>query len=88
MDIAVVPYDDMEFIWISDHWDIHIKGLCKYKNRLSEFKIVDEDSETVDYFVYSLGFIDKIKWLTRKKLFELRHGYRWTYKPKQRGSDV
>lgn len=75
--IAILFYSQVEFVWVSDHWDHHLNGLCRYNNKLCEFQW--------SYFhekvkIYKLGFFSKIKWLIRKKLFEWMVGYHWTYK--------
>ncbi len=85
--IATVPYEELDFVWISNHWDIHLNGLCNYKNNLCEFKTKEGeyDWEKEEYIIpttcdiYSLSLVEKIKWLSTKKKFELMVGYHWTY---------
>lgn len=42
MKIAEVDYGDMKFEYISNHWDIHLGGLCWYNGKLCRFETVDE----------------------------------------------
>lgn len=83
-EIATLSYSDVDFVWVSNHWDHHLNGLCKYKENLCEFKC-DYDKNKVK--IFKLSFYEKIKWLTRKKLFEWMVGDHWTYKNGVRGSN-
>jgi len=88
--VSDIPYEDMNFVWIKNHWDIHLEGLCKYKHELSYFRIdsnYDGDhSKPFFYNIYELSFIEKLKWLFRKKAFEICVGYHWTYKKGKRSA--
>ena len=75
-------YNNVQFLFIQDHYDIHLKGLCIYKNKLCLF-ITDYDTMVVS--IYKLSLLEKFKYLTLKKLFELCIGYHWTYPYRKQG---
>ena len=83
MNKFTVKYDDMDFVWIVDHWNIHLEGLCRYNGSLCRFKT---NEETEICTIYSLSILEKVKWLVRKKRFELCIGYHWTYPHKSHGA--
>lgn len=74
--LTIEQYSKLQFLFVQDHYDIHLVGLCKYKNKLCFF-ITDYDTMMVS--IYSLSIIEKIKYIKDKKLFELCIGYHWTY---------
>lgn len=37
-----VEYKDIDFVWISDHWDFHRGGVCRHNGALAEFSCVEE----------------------------------------------
>ena len=78
----IKPYDEMDWVWISDHYDIHLDGLCRHDGELSRFK-TDFDSEICT--IYTLTNWEKIKWLWRKRMFEVCIGYHWTYPHRKQG---
>lgn len=75
--ITTINYHDVNFIWISCHYDIHLKGLCLYDNKLCRFEVNYNSPEKCE--IYSLTILEKIKWSLNKKLFEWCIGYHWTY---------
>lgn len=79
----------MNYVWVQNHWDHHLKGLCRFNNKLCVFEIDNvhdgEGGAKVLYKIYSLNFVEKLKWLLRKKLFEIFVGYHWTYINGKRG---
>jgi hypothetical protein len=79
MSEIIVPYTDMQFVWISGHYDVHLTGLCCYAGRLASFEIVDWDADAVSYRIIQLGPIQRLCWLSQKKLFEWCVGYHCTY---------
>lgn len=85
---ALLKYDDVDFLWICDHWDIHLTGLCKYRNKICRFE-TDNDPEHWDagimVTIYKLTLAEKVKWLLRKKLFEWCIGYHCTYPHRIKG---
>jgi len=77
--IATIPYDDVNFRWVSNHWDIHLNGICEYQNQICEFKtiqgeghwtyILDEKGEEVeeDEYVETIPTVCEIYELTEKE---------------------
>jgi hypothetical protein len=83
--IRVVDYSSVDFVWISDHYDIHLAGLCKDNGELKRF---ETDFETTDVYLFPLTLKEKIRWKARQKLFELCVGKHWTYPNRRTGLDV
>ena len=76
----IIPYKDVNFLWISSHWDIHLKGLCKHDGKLCAFDTINpEDYDNNLVKIIPLSFIEKVKWTIRRKKFEWCVGYHWTY---------
>ena len=48
--ITTINYDEVDFVWIQNHWDIHLSGLCNYKGNLCEFKTIVGQWEWNDNF--------------------------------------
>jgi len=88
--IATLPYDELIFVWIQSHYDVHLSGLCKLGNTFFYFKTInveesyDEDKELMCE-VYMLSTREEIRWRLKKFLFEQMVGYHWTY-PKRKNS--
>lgn len=82
--IAILPYDEVDFKFVSDHYDVHINGTCIYDNKICEFEVmyihISDDEEGHAIKIYSLDFKEKLKWLWTQWLFELCIGHHWTYK--------
>lgn len=82
--VKIVPYDKMEFVWINNHYDCHLSGLCRYHNKLYKFRTffrcVTECDGPPDCSLYHLSIVDKVLWLSKKKMFEWCIGYHWSYK--------
>ncbi len=95
--ITSIPYQDVNFIWISDHWDWHLHGTCYHNNQLCEFKTIegvfDFDEENEDWIekiptmceIYSLTYLEKLQWKWRQFQFEQCVGYHWTYPYRKAG---
>jgi len=89
--LTTINYNEMDFVWIQNHWDIHLSGLCNYKGDLCEFKTIvgqwewDDESEECKIIIptvceiFSLTKKEKREWLRTKRRFELFVGYHWTY---------
>jgi len=77
--IATISYKDINFVWISNHYDIHINGLCKMGNSLFWFQTINPEEDELKCDIYMLSFWEEIKLRTRKFLFEQMVGYHWTY---------
>lgn len=81
-----IPYENVDFKFISSHYDVHLKGTCIYNNELCEFnnEYPEYDENTDDYKdmfveIYKLNWISKIKWYWKQWLFEQCVGYHWSY---------
>jgi hypothetical protein len=84
--IATLSYDDIDFVWVNNHYDVHISGLCKLGFSLFYFKTINHDSdEELMCEVYMLSTIEEIKWKLKKFFFEQMVGYHWTC-PKRKNS--
>ena len=35
--IAEIPMKQVDFVWVSNHWNVHLDGLCRYKGELCRF---------------------------------------------------
>ena len=79
--IARIPYRHMDWVWVSDHYDIHLKGLCRYGGRLCRFE-TDFDNrfkKRLRCRIYALQKREKVTWLAHKALFEACVGTHWSY---------
>lgn len=36
--ITTILYDEVDFVWILNHWDIHLEGLCNHNGELCYFE--------------------------------------------------
>jgi hypothetical protein len=84
--ITTIAYHKMDFVFISDHWDLHLVGTCFYEGNLCYFKTLDDDfeDEIVEDWetvceIFALTFLEKIYWRWQQKKFEWMVGYHWTY---------
>jgi hypothetical protein len=78
--LVTIPYEEVEFVWVSSHWDIHLIGLCRYNKELCLFTT---DYNTLITSIYKLSFSQQVDWTIKKTLFEWCVGYHWTY-PKRK----
>lgn len=86
--IATLPYDEIKFVWVSSHYDVHLSGLCKMGNTLFYFKTINheeyfEEDQELMCEIYDLLFTENIKWRLRKFFFEQMVGYLWSYPTKR-----
>lgn len=81
--MTIIPYDKVDFVWIKNHYDIHLKGLCRYNGELCEFETdypdTPEEWNNPKVFIKNLTWYEKLRWLINKKLFEWCVGYHWSY---------
>lgn len=79
--IALIKYDLVNFIWISNHHDIHLNGICDYLGNVCEFETDTKYIGEKDIYVkiYKLNFLERLKWYIDKFCFEQCVGYHWTY---------
>lgn len=84
--IQVNP-NDFQIVWVENYWDYPVSGLALVGNKLHYFyDISGLGDHTVS--VQPLSFIPKLKWLLKKRLFEICVGYHWTYGPKHKEFDT
>lgn len=88
--IATLKYDDLKFVWIQSHYDIHLSGLCKMGTTLFYFKTINhedlyDDDKELMCDVYDLTFREDVRWRLKKFFFEKMVGYHWSY-PKRKNS--
>ncbi len=90
--IKTLPYNEVKFRWISNHYDVHLNGTCMYNGDLCEFenKYPDYNEETDDWEemyvkIYKLDLISKLKWYWKQWKFEKCVGYHWTYPQRKQG---
>lgn len=78
--IATLSYDDIDFVWVNNHYDVHISGLCRLGFSLFYFKTINHDSDDeLMCEVYMLSWSEEIKWKLKKFFFEQMVGYHWSY---------
>lgn len=90
--ITSIPYSEVDFRFISNHYDIHINGTCIYNGKLCVFKcdIPTYNHETDEYNeifvnIYRLSFLEKLKWRWKQFKFEQMVGYHWSYPHRKNG---
>lgn len=86
--IATLPYDEVKFVWVNSHYDVHLSGLCKMGNTLFYFKTINhyeafEEDEELMCEIYMLSFWEEMKLRLRKFFFERMVGYHWSYPQKK-----
>ena len=89
---ATLPYSEVNFRFIYNHWDVHLGGTCMYNGELCVFEneAPDYDKEADEWAemyvrIYQVSFIDKLKLRWRQFLFEQCVGYHWTYPYRKQG---
>ena len=88
--IVTLPYDEVDFVWVSNHYDVHLEGLCKMGNTLFWFKTNNYPNhfafdENLKCDIYMLSFLEEMKLRLRKFFFEQMVGYHWSF-PKRKNS--
>ena len=78
-----VPYSEAEWVWVSNHYDIHLDGLCRYQGELCRFETWDADEDNPQVRIFRMTALEKLSWLLRKRMFELCIGHHWTYQQKK-----
>ena len=92
--INTIPYTKVDFVFITDHDEIHLKGICRYDNSIHEFNTVNNEwnkefnkLEELHCEIFRMAFYDKLKWTWKKKKFEWFVGYHWSYPNRNIQSD-
>jgi len=94
--IKTIPYNEVKFRWIRNHYDIHLNGTCIFNDNLCEFKNDNPDNhpdeDIIMLKIYKLDLMGKIKWYLMQWKFEMCIGYHWTMNKKlnahQRGDII
>ena len=75
--ITKIPYSEVKFKWVANHWDLHLKGTCTYNGKLCLFTTEEPDyDEELDEWetpyseIFELTFLEKLHWLKRQWIFE------------------
>ena len=79
--IARIPYRHMDWVWVSDHYDFHLAGLCRYRGHLCRFDTSYHNrfKKRLRCRIYTLRKHEKLIWLTHKAIFEVCVGTHWSY---------
>ena len=48
----IIPYDKMQFIWVTDFFDLPTKGLCKLNNEFLRISNKRTDKAKIFYHYY------------------------------------
>lgn len=83
--ITTLPYDEVDFVWVSNHYNVHLSGLCKMGNTLFWFETrILDDYENIECDIYMLSFWEEMKLRFRKFSFERMVGNHWSYDKKNK----
>ena len=86
-----IKYEHINFVWVSDHYDIHLSGLCRMNGQLMRFEIPKNSKwcggpwHIPRFHIYKLNPIEKLCLLLKKRLFEICIGKHWTYPDRKQG---
>lgn len=39
---TIIPYDEVKFVFVTSHYDIHLAGICEYEGKMAKFETYDE----------------------------------------------
>lgn len=83
--IVTLPYDEVDFVWVSNHYDVHLSGLCRMGNTLFWFETkIEGDYEKITCDIFMLSFWEEMKLKFRKFSFERMVGTHWSYDKKNK----
>ena len=82
-EIATIDHAKVKFLWVSDHYDQHLKGLCKYEESTCVFQCEYQEDKVK---IFKLSEDEERDWLTKKYLFEVFVGYHWSYPERTEGA--
>lgn len=82
-----IDYRHMAFVWVSNHYDVHLSGLCRVGGELMRFTTIEHHSfaRRLRCHVFRMGRKEKLRWWLRKRIFEICVGYHWTYPHRGQG---
>jgi len=80
-----VKYENVNYFFVTNHYDIHLSGLAKMNGKLYYFKIPKGYSwdkllyKLPKMHLYPLSLKEKILFLTMKRMFEFCVSKSWSY---------
>lgn len=77
------PYEAVKFIWVSNHYDLHLSGICNDNGELRRF---ETNYDTGEVSLFALTMREKVKWKMRQLAFELCVGKHCTYPDRKNGA--
>jgi hypothetical protein len=84
--LAEIPYKDIDFVWVSGHYDHHLTGLCRYQGKLCRFSVVDSENTEYDEKL-DLGEEDYVeeRWILTGYIYSLtlKEKIKWLYTKKK-----
>jgi hypothetical protein len=85
-----VPYTDVDWVWISNHYDIHLTGLARHDGELMRFKTPQfywaaRRTRPIMVRLFRLSPVEKLRAHLNKWAFEVCVGRHWTYPYRQQG---
>lgn len=80
-----VPYEHMDFVWVSQHYDVHLEGLCRMGGTLCRFETPWPARSRIRCHVFRLTWRARWQWRCRQWLFERCVGQHWSYPQRRRG---
>jgi hypothetical protein len=105
MGMIPIAYRDINFLWVSSHYDFHHEGICTHDGKVARFACSEDypenwgtcehddgsdcplcDNPPIVCNVFPLTALGRLKWLIRKRMFELCVGEHWTYPNRRNGA--
>jgi hypothetical protein len=87
--LKTIPYSEVNFRFISHHYDLHLEGTCMFNNKLCYFftHYPDWDKENDCWheaftMIYKLSIYEKCQWILKQWFFEKCVGYHCSYENK------
>lgn len=81
--IAIIPYYEVDWVFVSNFWDINLEGTCIYNGMLCDFETIDNpdvDMDNIMVLIYKLSTIQRMNRRIRKTMFEWFVSTSWSYK--------
>ena len=84
--MGIVPYEEVKFSWITDHYDIHLTGFCVYEGKRCKFTTMNyeyTEENNSPLLLCKIEHLSKFEIFVSnidQTLFELLVSKRWSYK--------